>query len=63
MGTQSVAQKAIAKARNEIAEEESNKAVKGLKELYRKRGLAKTVLANVEREIEDFEQAITDGNG
>jgi hypothetical protein len=53
---------AIAKARREIQEEEMEKAVKKLKTKYRELSTAETVVANIQREIEDLEEAIEQGN-
>ncbi len=53
---------AIARAKREIAEEGMKKAVDKLKGKLRERESAKTVLANVEREIADLELAIEHGN-
>lgn len=59
---QSPAKTAIDRARREIAEEEIQKGVARLKVKYRELGAAKTVVANVEREIADLEAAIEQGN-
>lgn len=56
------AKAAIARARREIQEEGMKKAVDKLKGKLRERDGAKTVLANVEREIADLELAIEHGN-
>lgn len=61
-GNQSAAQKAIAKARQEIAEENLAKGVAKLKTKYRELSTAETVVANIKREIADLEQAIEQGN-
>ena len=50
----------IAKA--EIAKEQSEKAVKLLKDKLRELEKAKTIVANINREILDLEQQIEDGN-
>ena len=59
---QSITKAAIAKARAEIAQEKVDKAVKLLKDKYRQLEAAKTVVANIEREIADAEGAIEQGN-
>ena len=56
------AKAAIARARREIQEEGMKKAVDKLKGKLRERESARTVLANVEREITDLELAIEHGN-
>ena len=56
------AKAAIAAAKREIQEENQKKAVKLLKEKYRELEAAKTVVSNVEREIEDLEMKIEHGN-
>jgi molybdopterin converting factor small subunit len=53
---------AIAKAQREIQEEAMEGAVKKLKAKYRERNAADTVVANLNREIEDLEEAIEQGN-
>ena len=56
------AKSAIEKAREEVAEEDQKAAVKLLKQKLRELAAAKVVVRNIEREIEDLEQAIEDGN-
>jgi hypothetical protein len=56
------AQKAIAKAREEIEQEELAKGVKALKVKYRELKAAETVVSNIKREIADLEEAIEQGN-
>ncbi len=56
------AETAIQAAHREIAEENQKKAVKVLKSKLRELEEAKTIVANVEREIVDLEQRIKDGN-
>lgn len=58
----SSAKAAITRARNEIAEENQKKAVELLKGKLREVEAARTVVANIEREIEDLEQRIEQGN-
>ena len=53
---------AIARARREIDEENMKKATTLLKDKYRELSVAETVVANVEREIEDLELQIEQGN-
>ena len=53
---------AITRARNEIAEEETDKAVKLLKAKLREQNAAEVALANIVREIDDLEARIRDGN-
>lgn len=53
---------AIIQARNEIAKEERDKAVKLLKDKYREQRAAEVALENINREIEDLEKAIEQGN-
>jgi len=55
---QDAAQAVINEAKNEIAKEHASKNKGALKALYKKQALAKTALANINREIEDAEQAI-----
>lgn len=49
-------------AREELAKETAQKAVKLLKAKLQERQKAEAVLANIDREIEDLEQKIDDGN-
>lgn len=56
------AQTAIARAKQEIVEEEQQKAVMVLKVKYRELSAAQAVVANVEREIADLELSIEHGN-
>lgn len=49
-------------AQREIAEEKRQAAVQKLKDLLRKRAAAETVLANIDREIADANEAISQGN-
>jgi hypothetical protein len=56
------AQSAIQRARNEVAQENQDKAVRLLKDKLRALDTAKTVVANIEREIADLELRITQGN-
>lgn len=49
-------------ARTEVNDELHKKGVDALKQLYRKRELAKTALDNVDREIADFETRLAQGN-
>lgn len=53
---------AIAAAKREIAEENQKKAVRALKRLYLQLNEAQTVVLNIEREIEDTELRIEQGN-
>jgi len=53
---------AIARAHQEIAEEQMAKSVIALKAKLRERASAETVLANVNREIADLELKIEQGN-
>jgi hypothetical protein len=53
---------AIAKARREIQEEAMELAVKKLKAKYREREQAQVILDNIDREIEDLEASVEDGN-
>lgn len=53
---------AIERAKREVQEEFTKKAVEKLKAKLRELEIAKTVLANVEREIVDIEKAIEQGN-
>ena len=53
---------AIQQARKEFAEEKQKKAVKLLKEKFVALDAAETVVANLEREIVDLEEAIKQGN-
>ena len=59
---ESKAQKAIQKARQEVEEEDLKDAVVKLKSLLRQEQEAQTVLRNIQREIEDLEEAIKQGN-
>jgi len=59
---QSPAQKAVAQAKREVEEEGLEKATAKLKDLYRQRKSAETILANVDREIADYEEAVNQGN-
>lgn len=54
--------KAIDIAKEEVAKESLEKSVKTLKHKLRELKAAKTVVANIEREIVDLEDAITQGN-
>ena len=58
----SVAQEALKKAREEIADEDLKDAIKKYKGKLRELQQAKTVVANIEREIKDLELAIEQGN-
>ena len=58
----STAKAAITRARNEVAEENQKKAVSLLKEKLRALDTAETVVANINREIEELELAIEQGN-
>lgn len=49
-------------AEREIAAERRETSVRKIKELLRKRIAAQTVLDNIDREIEDAEAAIAQGN-
>lgn len=53
---------AIAKAKQEIADERMSDAVGKLKTKLRELNSARNVVANIEREIEDLELAIEQGN-
>jgi hypothetical protein len=53
---------AIAKAKAEIAAENQEKAVKLLKEKLREQEAAQVALDNINREIEDLELRIEQGN-
>ena len=55
-------QAAIAKAHKEVAEELQEKAVKLLKAKLREKAEAQTVLENIDREIEELELRIEQGN-
>lgn len=55
-------QKALAKAKAEIEQEMIDEAVGKLKELYKQQTKAQTVLENINREIEDYEAAVNQGN-
>ena len=55
-------QAAIDQAKAEIYQEKHDKAVELLKGAYSRKAQAEQVVANVEREIADLEQAIKDGN-
>lgn len=50
-------------AEAEVAAEKRKEDVSKLKDLFRKRDSAKTILENIEREIEDLSEAIEQGNG
>lgn len=52
----------LAKARQEVQEEIMKKAVEALKRKLRDQAAAKSVLANIDREIADLEQSIVDGS-
>lgn len=60
--SQNEVQAAIAKAKKEVSEERMAKAVAELKNLYRQLAEAEVVVANIQREIEDYERAASDGN-
>lgn len=49
-------------AQAEIAKEDGEKAKKALIDKYRQLSAAKKVVKNIEREIEDLTQSITDGS-
>ena len=55
-------QKAIEKAREEVESEDMRDAVTKLKKKLRERKEAQTVVDNIDREIKDLEEAITQGN-
>ena len=55
-------QKAIDLAIEEVENEDISKAVTQLKAKLRELKEAQTVVANIEREIEDLKEAITQGN-
>ena len=59
---ESPAKKAIRKAKEEIDQEDMTKAVNQLTKKYRELKDAQVVVRNIEREIEDLEQSIEDGN-
>ena len=59
---QSIAKRAIAQARNEIAEDKLEKAVALYKEKLREKDAAETVLGNIERELTELELKIEQGN-
>jgi hypothetical protein len=58
----SMSNAAITRARNEVAEENTKKSVELLKVKLRALSAAETVVANIQREIEDLELAIEQGN-
>jgi len=49
-------------AEEELRKERMEKAKKGLKELLRKKEQAKQILANIDREIADYEAELGHGN-
>lgn len=49
-------------AKQEVDQELRKVAVKELKDLYRKRAAAETILKNIDREIVDVEEAAEQGN-
>lgn len=53
---------AVKKAREEVNDELTGKAIEKLKNLYRKRDMAQVALANIDREIADEEARIGEGN-
>jgi len=59
---QTKGQKAIEKARQDVESEDMSKAVTQLKAKLRERKDAQTVVDNIDREIADLEEAITQGN-
>jgi len=54
--------KAIDIAKEEVEKEALEKSVKTLKNKLRELKAAETVVSNIEREIEDLEEAISQGN-
>ena len=54
--------KAIDIAREEVEEEALEKSVKTLKNKLRELKAAQTVVSNIEREIADLEESISQGN-
>lgn len=54
--------KVLTEARAEIAKEKAEKAKKQLVDKLRQLDAAKTVVANIEREITDLEARIVEGN-
>ena len=58
----SVLDRVRAQAQNEVAQELTVKLVKQYKAKLRELSAAKTVVANIEREIKDLELAIEHGN-
>jgi len=58
----SVTKAAIARARQEVDEEKMTKSVAALKAKLKELDAAKTVVANIEREIADLELRIEQGN-
>lgn len=49
-------------AAREVAAEAREKAIKGMKDLLRRRAQAQTIVDNIDREIADYEAAIEQGN-
>lgn len=52
----------LEKAKRELAEEQEERAIKALKEKLSELDKAKTVVKNKQKEIQDLEQKIKDGN-
>jgi molybdopterin converting factor small subunit len=52
-----------ASVQKELSEERVSHAKAQLKAKYKQLEAARVVVANIEREIEDFKRALSDGNG
>jgi len=59
---QSKGQEAIEKARKDVESEDMSKAVTKLKVKLRELKAAQTVVSNIQREIDDLEESINQGN-
>ncbi len=62
VSTSTPAQTAIARAKQEIADENMQKGIAKLKVKYREKAAAELVVANITREIADIEAAVEQGN-
>lgn len=56
------AQAVINEAQQEVAKEQADKQKSKLKDLYKSMEKAKVVMANIQREIDDAEAAVREGN-
>ena len=53
---------AVAKAKQEVAEEKAKKAIEALKRKLKQRDDAQQIVVNIDREIKDLEASLADGS-